>query len=377
MISKRIFWGLAGLAIVALVAFLWRRQAVPEVGVAPATLGTAVNAVTGTVEVFSHGDVRVKTEREGRLAQLHVGVGEWVEKGQLLAEQDSLALQYRIAQERARYEAAKARRELPLAREFDQRSLREEIDALRLEVQLGQTSRNRLEQTERELSKLEALLAADRINQKEAEGVLEARLEEMNLELEKMQIRAPFAGEVVGIFVAEGSQLGYNAEVLRIVAPRRLAEMTLNEEDFSGAAVGQRVILRLASWGGREFVGEVESTSRTSDAETKTRTLIVKVDNSEELAPGSTGEGYLVKGEQSDAVLIPRRALRGNRVWVVDEPAGVVRRRRVEPGFLSLHQAEIVSGLEAGELVVLEDQDFLTDGQRVRLKGPSGDIAAR
>ncbi|MFP4541003.1 MAG: efflux RND transporter periplasmic adaptor subunit, partial [Opitutales bacterium] len=308
---------------------------------------------------------------------LHAAIGDWVEEDQLLATQDSLELEYRIAQERARYEAAKARRELPLAREFDVRSLSEEIEALRLEVRLGQTSRNRLEQTERELNKLEALLAADRINQKEAEGVLEARLEEMNLELEKMQIRAPFAGEVVGISVAEGNQLGYNAEVLRIVAPRRLAEMTLNEEDFSGAAVGQRVILRLASWGGREFVGEVESTSRTSDAETKTRTLIVKVDNSEELAPGSTGEGYLVKGEHSDAVLIPRRALRGNRVWVVDEPAGVVRRRRVEPGFLSLHQAEIVSGLEAGELVVLEDQDFLTDGQRVRLKGPSGDIAAR
>ena len=57
----------------------------------------------------------------------------------------------------------------------------------------------------------------------------------------------------------------------------------------------------------------------------------------------------------------------GNHVWVVDEQAGVVRRRAVTPGELVSDGIEILSGLEPGELLVVRGVHSLEDGQAVRV----------
>jgi len=363
---KKLLWILLVIVLAGVGWWIWQRQSVPTVRVATAETGTAVDAVTGTVKVFANADLKVQTERDGRLAELFVKAGDFVKKGDPIAQQDSLELQYRIEEQRVRLDAAKDRLALPLTGSFDVESLREEIEALKLEVQLGQTPQSRLEQVERELLKREAQLSNEEIGRKEAAGVLEAQIKRMELELAEMRTEAPFDGEVTEVFGIIGNQLGRNANLIRLVAPGRWAEMVLNEEDFNGAAKGQRVTVRLASYGNREFEGEVSNISATADADEKTRKLFVKFLGDEELfVPGLTGEGYLVKQERPDAVLIPRRALRGNRVWVVKD--GIVEERTIKTGFLSLNRAEIREGLEAGELVVLENQDLLVDGQSVRL----------
>lgn len=362
---KRFALSLILVLLVLLTLVWWRLQAVPLVSVASAVEGTAVNAVTGRVEVFAELDLKVKTEREGRLNELLVEVGERVKKGQLLAVQDSRELQLRLEEERVRLEAARQRLELPQPRSFDIATLEQEVEAIRTEVEFGQVPRSRLEGLERELAKQRAWLAAEKIENAQQAGVLEARVAQLEHEAGKMQIAAPFEGEVVEIYVSEGTQMDPNADVLRLVSAQRLVEMELNEEDMGGAALGQRVTLRLASHGDREFSGEVSRLGATADAATKTRKLFVQVDAPPALlVPGLTGEGYLVKDERASAVLIPRRALRGERVWVLRH--GSVEPREVQPGFLSLRQAEILEGLEPGELVVLEDQDRLRSGQSVR-----------
>ena len=121
-----------------------------------------------------------------------------------------------------------------------------------------------------------------------------------------MQITAPFDGEIVEVYGVVGNQLGRNVNILRLVAPGRFTEMELNEEDFNGAAIGQRVTLRLASYGNREFQGKVTNIAATADAEKKTRKLFVEVFGDQKLlVPGLTGEAYLVKQERPNAVKIP------------------------------------------------------------------------
>ncbi len=94
--------------------------------------------------------------------------------------------------------------------------------------------------------------------------------------------------------------------------------------------------------------------------------LTVDVDAAREvLVPGLTGEGYLIKNQRENAVRVPRRALVGNRVYVVEN--GKIDVRTVQAGFLSLNLAEILEGVEAGEQVVLEGQDLLRDGQSVTI----------
>ena len=68
--------------------------------------------------------------------------------------------------------------------------------------------------------------------------------------------------------------------------------------------------------------------------------------------------------ERANAVVIPRRALVGDYVYVVE--AGQVALRKVEKGYDSLNFVEILKGVEAGEAVVVEKQDKYRSGERVR-----------
>jgi multidrug efflux pump subunit AcrA (membrane-fusion protein) len=63
-------------------------------------------------------------------------------------------------------------------------------------------------------------------------------------------------------------------------------------------------------------------------------------------------------------VLIPRRALVGEHVYVLDGSRVVLR--KVQKGFEGMQDVEIVSGLKEGEQVVVEQQDRYRDGDRVR-----------
>ena len=71
----------------------------------------------------------------------------------------------------------------------------------------------------------------------------------------------------------------------------------------------------------------------------------------------------IITAERDNTVLIPRRALIGDKVMVVVD--GVVEVRTVEKGYESLNEVEILSGLESGDLVITEELDLFRDGERV------------
>ena len=101
-------------------------------------------------------------------------------------------------------------------------------------------------------------------------------------------------------------------------------------------------------------------------ADSETQRYIVHLDVEIELAkliPGLTGEVSIITAERSNTVIMPRRALIGEKVMVVSD--GIIEIRTVESGYESLNEVEIVSGLAVGELVVIEELDLFRDGDRV------------
>jgi Cu(I)/Ag(I) efflux system membrane fusion protein len=185
--------------------------------------------------------------------------------------------------------------------------------------------------------------------------LLRNQLAQLNLQLAQMTTKAPYPGVVAELFAWQGDLVNANQNLLRLVARGRFIVMELTEEDYFGVQDKQPVTLRLASYPDRTFAGTVSRLEDIANSNNKTRNVIVHVEAADDvLVPGLTGEGYLVKDERKDSILIPRRALIGNLVYVV--AGGAIEVRRVQPGFLGLHQAEILSGIEEGDLVVLEDQ---------------------
>jgi len=72
----------------------------------------------------------------------------------------------------------------------------------------------------------------------------------------------------------------------------------------------------------------------------------------------------IITGTHENAVLVPTRALMVDQALVVKR--GIVQRRTIKVGFRTLDFTEALSGVSAGERVVVADQDRLKPGQPVR-----------
>jgi multidrug efflux pump subunit AcrA (membrane-fusion protein) len=92
--------------------------------------------------------------------------------------------------------------------------------------------------------------------------------------------------------------------------------------------------------------------------------LDVQLPEGREVMPGLTGEATITIAERPNAVTIPRRALVGDYVYLVE--GGRVIQRKVEKGYDSLSVVEILKGVDNGAQVIVEQQDRFRSGDRVR-----------
>ena len=81
---------------------------------------------------------------------------------------------------------------------------------------------------------------------------------------------------------------------------------------------------------------------------------------------GMTVEANIVLHQTDNAVLVPPAAVRDGRVFVVRRER--VEPRRVELGVQGARSVEVLRGLAAGEMVVLDPPAGLAAGQLVRLR---------
>jgi multidrug efflux pump subunit AcrA (membrane-fusion protein) len=147
-----------------------------------------------------------------------------------------------------------------------------------------------------------------------------------------------------------------------------VVEVQVGEESIGKVKKDQRATVRVISFGdAATFSGKVEKILPAASAQTQRYTVFLEVDiDPARLTPGTTGEALINIDERENALQIPRKALIGTNAFVVRN--GVVDIRDVQVGFISLNQAEILSGLEEGEHVIVEELDLFSSGQRVRIE---------
>ena len=165
--------------------------------------------------------------------------------------------------------------------------------------------------------------------------------------------------------VAPGDMIFPGAHLGQMVSHERLVEVTLNEEDFGGTKEGQKVAITLLSRGSAIFEGEVTRLSSTVNPASGRRKLYVELEGgNERFAPGSSGRAEIIKSVRDNVLIVPRKALMGNAVFVVKN--GITEARKVKVGARNLLTAEILDGLEEGEQVILETPHLFRDRQKVK-----------
>ena len=338
----------------------------PVAFVSLATTGTAVRTVPGTVEVKAEYVIELKSEVGGRVSSSELDVGRRVHKDDVLVQIDTGDVDLDI--ERIRNEITAARRKVELGSTLRPEVLNSQdtLDNLARQAKAGVISAIDLEKARRLHQQIVQRMELDEVNLRLTlqtnENLLSTKLREKS----KMTIIAPSDGIVTSVAARVGDLIGSNSPIATIISLSRIVEAKISEENFAAIKLAQKATVRFLTYGNEQYNAVISKILPSADAATQRYSVFLDIflPEGRDLRPGLTGEVSIMIAERKNAVTIPRRALVGEYVYVAD--GGRLERRQIQKGYESLNQVEILTGVKAGEEVVVEQQDRFREGERVR-----------
>jgi len=304
---------------------------------------------------------RVFSRASGYVVAWHVDRGDPVRRGQRLAsvEREEASAQQRQAA--AQLEAARAA------------WVQARDNAARVERLAGRqfVSAQELDQARAALRVAEAQVQA-----------AEAALKTLSTRAGWTEVTAPFDGVVLERGVDVGTLVSPQGPALFSLASlaRIKAVAAIPQNDAGRIAVGQEARLDLAGVEAPEgFTGRIARFAPALDPMTRTLAVELEFENpSGVLRPGMFGRVTLLLEEQQGVLVLPpqavgRKGARGIAYRVLD---GKAARTEVSLGAtLPDGSVEVLSGISAGDQVVVGGRDLVRDGQPVRVAAeaaPSG-----
>jgi membrane fusion protein (multidrug efflux system) len=211
-------------------------------------------------------------------------------------------------------------------------------------------------------------------------AAMQARLNSVVARLRDRLIQAPFSGLLGFRQVSPGTMLSPNTPITSIddISVIKL-DFTVPETFIGAMAQGARVVARSVSFPGREFIGTVRTVGSRVDPVTRAITVRAHIENTDgTLRPGMLLTVEVVTGERQ-ALVVPEGAVFQvqNRAYVYMADGDVARQQQIEIGGRRFGVVEVLSGLEEGDLVVIEGIVKLRDGARMRYDGAEAAISER
>jgi RND family efflux transporter MFP subunit len=323
---------IAILIIVAVIVVLTLRSLTP-VQTSPIVRGPAVEAVyaTGIVEPVLWAKVGPKST--GRIAEIMSHEGDTVKRGTVLARLDDR-------------EARANTKQLAAREEF----LRDE---------------------EKRYQELFAKQLISRQVYEKAVSDHEQALESLNAArqaLSDLTLVSPLAGKVLRQD-GQAGEVVTNTSVLFWVgeSDRLWVVADVDEEDIPRIRLKQRVLIKADAFAGRTLEGTVVEITPKGDPVNKTYRVRIGLTAGTPLKIGMTTEVNIIVSEAQDTLLAPASAVVDGHVWRVQNGRAI--RRDIKTGILGDQKIQILSGVEAGDKVILYPPATLKDGQRVRVTG--------
>jgi RND family efflux transporter MFP subunit len=340
----------------------------PVALVAPVIAGQAIKAVPGSVTVRAESPVELKSETQGKVIESSLELGKLVKKDDVLLKLDSRDVELQIEKLESDFTLFKQRAELGVEKtKLDDKTAGEAFQEIERRHQQGLVSDADFIRAQRE----QARAKLDRQDAKNVEqntrDSYENSLKVLNRSKEKMTMRAPFDGQIADFYVWPGQLVANGTVVAKLISLSRTVEAKISEENSAGVKVGQKASVTFLPYGIWQYDATVTKILPTSDPETQRRILHLDVTiEPEKLRPGINGEVSVTIDAHPSKTMVPRRALSGKTLWVVQN--GRVQLRKVETGFESLNAVEIIKGVAHGELVIVDQIDAFHDGDRVKIQ---------
>jgi macrolide-specific efflux system membrane fusion protein len=338
----------------------WRNEQKTPSDIATAIVqrGDIEITVTALGNLQPRDYVDVGAQVSGQLDKLHVGIGDTVEKGELLAEIDPEVLLARVEASRAQLQAQKAQ-------------LAERQAELELAEQQFRRQENLLSDDATSQDAYQISLAA--VKTKHAQiAALKAQIEETDSSLKGdeatlsyTKIYAPMSGTVVDLPTRQGQTLNANLSAPTILRIADLSTMTVwtqvSEADVPKLQVGMDAYFTILGKPGQRWTGKLRQILPTPEIINNVvlYTALFDVANPDgELMTQMTAQVFFVIASANDVLTAPMSALQP-----VDEKSGRYKAtvigtkgeqtvREVRVGISNRVSAEIGSGLKEGQRIV-------------------------
>ena len=190
------------------------------------------------------------------------------------------------------------------------------------------------------------------------------------LNIERCEIRAPFAAHIDSLHVDAGDHVVAGIVLATLIDPSRV-EVPVQLPGSIHDRLHRGAVCKLRSESSTEssWSGTIARISPAADAQTRTFAAYVVVDNAAHdrpLVPGVFVTAEIEGPSHPDSILVPRRAVRNGRVYVVVDDRS--RARVVHVDRYIEDQAMVSGELQSGDRVILTRLDRLADGSPVRTR---------
>lgn len=345
--------------------------------------------ISGEADVWEKADI--KAEVAGNVKELLCQIGQSVKKGQVLVKLDDYEQKLRVEQMRANK-----------LRTLSTYLVKEDIDVV-INAELTPEQKKTLDEAKAKYQKAVSDFEKGKIGKDEferisdaydqtlilsgqaREEVLKARenltqdiiaLKQAELDLERTSIRSPFPGVVTDIFLSKGEKINIGQNIVRVVNLNTLyLKGYALESEIRNLKKGINVRIKFDAYPEEYHYGKIQMISREVDSEKKTIPIYVKVDNKElKFYPGMRAELDIEYRIQEDVIKVPIEAIipRQNRYLVfvvkdIEGTTGTAMWEYVELGEKNDEEQEIKSGVQEGDLVIVEGHMTLAHQSRVKI----------
>lgn len=309
-------------------------------------------ASVGTLNAVQGSDLA--SEIAGKVTEVAVADGAEVEAGDVLVRLDSEGLTYAL------------------------RGAQAETRLAEIELERQQRLRRQQANSEADVDRADSELAQAR-----------AEVGQIQAELDKKTIRAPFSGRIGIIEVDEGQFVDVGAPIVTLqTLDPILVDFTVPQRDLGRITTGRPMVARVDAWPGHEFSGEVTAISPKVERRTRNVDVRARMGNPDGvLRPGMFVDVQVLLPQQEDVITLPQTAISynpyGDSVFLVHESETgegetelTVERKFVQTGTTRGDQVAIVQGIEEGDRVVTSGQLKLRNGSKVMIDNsiePSND----
>ncbi|WP_294140233.1 efflux RND transporter periplasmic adaptor subunit [uncultured Sanguibacteroides sp.] len=230
---------------------------------------------------------------------------------------------------------------------------------------------------EKEVAGNEILLEKGGVTEKDLltskSGLVSARLgvEKAKMDLDKLNIRAPFKGVIVNLpYYTPNVDVASNEVLLGIMDYSKMyMEIELPESTIEKVKVGQKVLVTNYNIKSDTLSGHVTQLSPAINEETRTFSGFITIDNPDlKLRPGMFAKGDIITLQKDSVIAIPKELISSRRmssVYTVER--NMAEEKMIRTGISDDRFIEVESGLNAGDKIVTKGYEYLRNRSRVKI----------